>query len=54
MKSLKNNIMNIKYYNITKYISFEKKFIKELLEDPYSTKIFKNFLIELFIFLNKK
>ena len=50
MKNLKNNIMDIKYFNITEYILLEIKLIKEILEDPYSSQIFKDFLTELLMY----
>ena len=54
MKDLNHYILYIKEYNITKYIPIEKKFIKEVIADPYSSKDFKYYLKELLTYYNNK
>ena len=54
MKDLNHYILYIKEYNITKYIPIEKKFIKEVISDPYSSKDFKYYLKELLTYFNIK
>ena len=54
MKNLKHYILNIKDLNITKFIPIEKKFIKEIIRDKYTSFAFKKFLGELLVYFIKK
>jgi len=54
MKDLNHYILYIKEYNITKYIPIEEKFIKEVIEDSFSSKDFKKYLKGLLSYFNKQ
>ena len=54
MKNLKHYILYIKDLNIKKFIPIEKKFIKEIIRDKYTSFAFKKFLRELLVYFIKK
>ena len=49
IKNLNRFLMDTINYNITKYIPIQKKFLKEIINDKYSSYSFKNYLKEILL-----
>ena len=50
IKNLNRFLMDTINYNITKYIPIQKKFLKEIINDKYSSYSFKNYLKEILLY----
>ena len=51
MNDLNRFLIDIKDSNMTKYLSIEKKFIKEILKDKFISEEFKDFLTKLLLYI---